>query len=231
MKMKFLAILLVLFGFLLRVWRSEELAGFDFDGERAAFWIRDLILFHKISLIGQEISLGGIFIGPFFYFFLTPFYYFWKMDPVAASIGVSLVSIFTMILIYKVGTRLFGQKTGLLALFLYAVSFRLNYYDRTTAPSNLIMICSLTVLYILTGEITRFRGLLLGAVLGLTFSVHPTAVLLLPIVLTFFLWNKKKFSGKILITVLGLMLFIWPLIIFDLRHEFIGDIGSKIIGG
>ncbi|MCL4397671.1 glycosyltransferase family 39 protein [Patescibacteria group bacterium] len=181
----------------------------DFDQDVAAWWIKQFLVDHKISLIGQEISVGGIYIAPLFFYFLSIFYFVFRMDPLAANIAVSLISVITMVLIYKVAKLLFDEKVAVIALIIYAFSFQINFYDRTTAPSNLIMLLSLTVLYLLLNK----KGLLLGPVLGLTLSVSPAAMVLIP--QSLFFHFKKKF-----IILAIIVLFAFPLIFFDIRHNF-----------
>lgn len=214
-------VFLLVVGFVLRTWKLEELAGFDYDGEKAAFWIWDLIVDHKLSLIGQEISTGGVFIGPLYYYLLSPFYFLLGMDPIAANVVVSLISTLAMILVYKVGAMLFSRSVGLLALFIYVLSFQINFYDRTTAPSALVMLLALSTIYFLLSKGTLWHYILLGLTLGLTFSVHPTAALLLPMTLSYWrVWKKKVAVKNILAFALALLFLLFPLLAFDLRHGF-----------
>lgn len=210
---------LVLAGFLLRIYNLENWASFDYDQKIASWWIKSLLVDHKFSLVGQEVSLGGIFIGPFYYYFLAPFYWLSKLDPIAGNIAVSLVSIFTLILIYKVGTLMFNPKVGIIALFLYAFSSQVNFYDRTTAPSNLLMILSLLTVYFLIEKREHLmKWLGLGIIGGISFSVHPTAMFLIPQT-TLFLLIKKKINRFFLIVIILTVFGLLPLVIFDFRHE------------
>ena len=90
MKKNYILLLTLAFGLFLRIYRLEELAGFDFDQEKAAFWIRDFLIHGKISLIGQEISTGGIFIGPLYFYLLSPFYFLLNMRMPKFSEDISI---------------------------------------------------------------------------------------------------------------------------------------------
>ena len=68
-----LAIIIIL-GTILRAANLEKAAAFNYDQEVAAFWLKNLLVDHKFSLIGQEISVGGVYIAPFFYYLMAPFY-------------------------------------------------------------------------------------------------------------------------------------------------------------
>lgn len=208
-QMKRWVFLIILAGFILRIYHLEKLAGMDFDQDIAAWWIKSFLIDHKFSLIGQEISIGGIYIAPLYFYFLSVFYFFFRMDPLAANIAVSLVSVLTMLLVYKIARLLFDRRTAIIALIIYAFSYQINFYDRTTAPSNLIMPLSLTVLYL----ILKKRSLLLAPVLGLTFSASPAAALLIPQALFF------RFKQKLAVFAI-ILLFVSPLLFFDFRHDF-----------
>ncbi len=206
---RLLVLVIIFAGFFLRIYNLEKLAGLDYDQDISAWWIKQFLIDKKFSLIGQEISLGRIFIVPFYYYLLAPFYLIFKLDPIAANIFVSLVSLVSMYLIYRVGTILFNQSTGLIALLIYAFSSQINFYDRTTAPSSLIILLSLSSLYFLLTK----RDLWLAPVLGVTFSVSPAAILL--IFQTFFFRFKKKIVSLVIIFFMAS-----PLLFFDLRHDF-----------
>ncbi|MCL4390463.1 MAG: glycosyltransferase family 39 protein [Patescibacteria group bacterium] len=209
---------LIIFGLALRFYQLQTRAGFDFDQETAAWWVRDLLVNHKFSLIGQEISVGGVFIGPAFYYLLAVFYALFRFDPVAGNVMVTVVAGATMLMVYLAARRLFDQKTALLSLFLYAISSSLIFYDRTVAPSNLIMLLSVAALYFLL----RQSYFWLGVITGLSFSVHPTAVLLLPII---FLYKIKITKRQLSLFTIPVLLLVSPLIIFDLRHQFLNILG------
>lgn len=213
----YLLILIILLGLALRIWQLEKRAVFDFDQEIAAWWVKGLLIDHKFSLIGQELSVGGVFSAPFFFYLLAPFYFLFNLNPIAGNVFVSLVSVATIVMVYKLGKTLFSKSVGLFAALLYAVHSGINLYDRVVAQSNLVMFVSVSVFYLLVQKNKRWwQYLLLGLALGLTFSVHPTAVLLIPIVLIYL--GKRKELPWVVVPILLLLL---PLIIFDLRHHFL----------
>lgn len=215
-----MALLIILLGLLLRCWDLEKFAGFDYDQEIAAFWVWELIVNKKFSSIGQEISVGGVFIGPFFYYFLAPFYFLANLYPLGGNIFMILISLLNMVTIYLLAKRVFNHVIALLSIFLYAVHPGIIALDRTVAPSGMIILLSSFTALIVSLEVRRFwHYLLLGIALGLTFSVHPTAVILIPVVAVY-LWIKrvKIRRVEILAIVLPLVIMLFPLIWFDFRH-------------
>ncbi len=221
-----LPLLVILLGLALRFYHLENVSGFDYDQETAAWWVKSLLVDHKISAIGQEISVGGIHIGPWYYYLLSLFYWLFKLDPLAASVMTTLFSVLTMILVYRVGRALFNRQTALLSLLIYALSYRVIFYDHTTSPSNFSMLLSLLLLY---SVIQVHKGKLIWVVVlafasGLAFSVHPTVVLLIPSAI-FLILNTlrgKRLANKVLLmlSVLVFLLVISPLLIFEVRHGY-----------
>lgn len=145
-KKRFLVPAIIVFGFFLRVWRLRELMGFDYDQEVAALAVNQILSGH-LTLIGQEISIGGIFIGPGYYYLLSIFYFLFQGDPIGIGIMVATISLATMFALYKVTKELTNTPTAITALLIYATSSQINFYDRTTAPSNLIMLSSLLAIF------------------------------------------------------------------------------------
>lgn len=222
-KYKLVLFLIIGLGVILRLFKLEWWAGFDFDQETAAWWVKSFLVDKKLSLVGQETSVQGIFIGPLYYYFLSLFYFIFNFDPLGASVMTTIISIFTICLIYSVGKDLFGIKVGLMAAFLYSISFKINFYDRTTAPSNFIMWVAVLIFWFtikLKFKINYLMGLSL--LFGLALSVHPTLLFLMPAVLFYFFKNGNFKSYKIsLFSCILFILFLMPILIFEFRHGFL----------
>ena len=60
--------------FVLRIYRINDLLAFHFDQGRDALVIWDLWHNGKPFLIGPVTGLTGIFLGPFYYYLISPFY-------------------------------------------------------------------------------------------------------------------------------------------------------------
>ena len=84
--------------FLIRVYRLDELLGFYFDQGRDALTIRDLIVNHKLFLIGPTTGIEGIFLGPLYYFTLLPWYWLGSGDPVFPAIYLSATTVLALFL-------------------------------------------------------------------------------------------------------------------------------------
>jgi len=75
-------IAIILFAFLLRVYRINDLLGFYYDQGRDALVVWDLIHNGKFFLIGPTTGIAGIFRGPYYYYLITPFYLLGRGNPI-----------------------------------------------------------------------------------------------------------------------------------------------------
>lgn len=228
-KEKLLVILLISIGFFLRIWRLRELMGFDYDQEVAAFAVKQ-ILSGKLTLIGQQTSVGGVFIGPGYYYLLAFFYWIFAMDPIGIGVMVALISIATMAFLFVLTKNIFGKETALISLVLYATNSKINFFDRTTAPSNPVMLITLITLFLLwqirKGK-TWLTPLVIAATAAASIHLHPSAAVLLPLIIIVWIFWKIPRPSRASITKSALVGFviISPLLLFDLRHEFLNTKG------
>lgn len=228
-KEKILLIFLIGLGFFLRVFRLRELMGFDYDQEVAALAVKS-ILSGKLTLIGQEISIGGVFIGPIYYYLLSFVYWVFRMDPIGAGVMVAIFSISTMLLLFLLTKELFNKSTAFLALLIFATNSQINFYDRTTAPSNLVLPITLLILYLLLkirqGNIKLFSFLALILSTSII-HFHPILISLIP--LSAILWKywrlPKPSNFQILASLFAIVIVASPLLLFDLRHNFLNTKG------
>ena len=65
-----LILIILLFAFILRIYRIGDLLDFHYDQGRDALIIWELIKNHKFFLIGPVTGLEGVFLGPFYYYLM-----------------------------------------------------------------------------------------------------------------------------------------------------------------
>lgn len=218
-------ILLAIFvaALLLRTFKAKELFLYAHDNDLLGWMIKDIVVNHHFRLIGQQTSTLGIFIGPFFYYFMAPFYLLTKMDPIGGFYGITVLGVLSVGSIYFVFSKLHGTRSGLIATFMYAVSFYMIFNDREVVPTMMVMMWTVwfyyTINLFLKGEKKAY--LILGVLIGFIWQMNMALVLLMPLVpLTIWL-SKKRIS--LLYSALGILTLLVtsvPLILFELRHNF-----------
>lgn len=217
---------LIFFLLLLKFSQFPNWFGFDYDQEINAEIARS-ILSGKPVLIGPETSVGGLYVGPIFNYFLSLFFLIGHMNPVW-SIGANIfIALLTMIALFVIAKKIFGRRAAFLALIIYGFSFELTKYDRILWNPTPMPLVSLLLLYFLFRflQTKSLIYLLLSAVsLGIAFQLHFTALFLaIFFFLSLFIFSRKVFfNWKSLLIISGtLLIFFSPLILFDARHGYL----------
>lgn len=245
----FLCLVAILTVFL-RFYNLEKRFYFEWDQERDAYVVYDLLVHHKPTLIGpsQASEQYGFFLGPWYYYILTPFYVLTGLDPIGAGIFSGVVSLavaavtatlFSLFWLCKFGhLKKIGYAFGLLLVTIFMLpDWRSRYaFNAGLIPvtSGLFFVCLFCLLEhkeIVKTKIAFFHLLgrpaiaipLLFLLFGLSIHSHFSGIFLsLPLV--FILRELRKERGVVKASLLGVLLFagtFLPLVIFDLRHNFL----------
>jgi len=215
-----------LLGAFLRFWQLKSKSVFDFDQETLAWSAKRIVIDKRPTLIGMKAGPADIFIGPGMYYVYALVYFFSQMNPLGANIFAVLIGLVTSIVIFYVGQALFGTSEALIAAFIYSFSFTINDFDQRAwllAPLMTFSLLFLLFCYLGAKKKDKKFLYLVFFILGFSLHSHFSAFFFLFIFLLYFFWLcplKLKFKD-ILLCGLILFFFFLPLIIFDLRHDFL----------
>jgi hypothetical protein len=221
-----IAILLpiVLVGLFLRVHKLSSMVGFDFDQEYAAMFADTILKVFPVQMIGQGLSVPGLFMGPFYFYYLVPFFALTHLHPIGGYIGSIALGLSGIVLSYVLLKHVFGQATAILGSFLLSVLLLYIQYDWAMAPTYSsigIVILTWFCLYAYWHKHMQFLPVL-AFIFGMFTSFHP---ILFPFYLVFFVLVliKRKFpSIKIfLFSVLCFLLPLTPLLMFEYFRHFL----------
>jgi len=210
-----LLILLFSFFVFLRFYDLENKSTFTWDQVDNAWAAKTIIDDGRLPLVGMQVrGATGFYIGPLYYYFITPFYYLTNLDPVAAGIIAGITAIFSFIIFAVIIRKLFSFNTALVSLFFLTFSWNLISIDRVQWPVNLIPPISLIIFFspykIIKGKEKYI--ILLSIATGVMFHIHFTAVLfpiLILFCLPFFPRNRETLKYS-LISILIFILFLVP---------------------
>lgn len=207
----------------LRFYNLENKVGFNWDQEDTAFTLKKIIVDKKLTLIGTQTSEGGLFMGPLYYYFFVPFFLLFKMDPIAGPVAVSLVGVLTTLLMFFVGKKLFEERVGILASFIYATSYFIISFDQIVWQANFMMLFSLLILLAIffIKEKKKLAYVSLALFLSLSLHGHFSAIFLfvdIILVWLFFPSLRPNIKNLSIIFLFSLISFL-PLIIFNFRHQ------------
>ncbi len=136
---------IVLLGGYLRLYRIADYLTFLGDEGRDVLIVKRMIVDGKWTLLGPTASVGGFYMGPIYYYFMLPFLWASKLDPVGPAIMVALVGIATIYLLYKFCSELFGRFVGISAAALYALSPLVISYSRSSWNPNIVPFFSIAL--------------------------------------------------------------------------------------
>lgn len=235
MKRKFHLLLLagiLIFAGFLRIYKISDYMTFLGDEGRDVL-VAYNILHGQFTLLGPTSSVGGFFLGPIYYYFMTPFLWLFNYDPVGPAVMVALFGVATVWLVYKIGSEFFDKKTGLIAAFLYSISPLVIAYSRSSWNPNLMPFFSLLNLYILYKAIKRnniFLFIFSGILFGITMQLHYVALFLVVILVVYIAFARTLFSREknFLVNIIynyalffiGFIVGISPFLAFEVRHGF-----------
>lgn len=224
-----LLLIIIIIASILRFYNINKLEFFTHDQSRDALFVKRIIVDHEFRLIGTQTSLPGMYLPPFYYYTIALFLWLFKLNPVGIDFYSASVGVLSVILIYFVSNKIFGKPSGIFSAGLLAVSpLIVEITRRSWNPNTLpfFILLSFYFIYCYFKE-RKTKDFLLGiGFYGYCLSLHFGAWTLFPLIcfiILHFFWIKsgrERFKGAI-VGVLLLLLFICPLIFFELRHNFL----------
>ncbi len=181
---------------------------FGYDQARDAYNALEIVHGH-LKIFGPPASQPGLFHGAFYYYVLSPFYLIGRGSPIIAAYGVALVNALGVLLVFCIGFLLSKNiKVGLLASFLFAISFESTQYA-TWLSNPTLGIITVPLLYLgLWMWVTKKKnfGPIIAA-LGLGLSIQSEIFLVYHIVpLLIWLWVTRKNITRRQLGIFGLVL-------------------------
>ncbi len=197
----FILFAIFLFAYFLRVmYLPQNILTFGYDQARDAV-ISQQILKGDIKIQGPPASTPGLYHGVFYYYLLAPAYVFGQ-NPVNAAYWIALLNAATVLIVFYLGFLMTKKVwVGILASFLFAISFEATQYA-TWLSNPTIGIWTVPLMYLglwlWINPSPRLRGIApaLTAV-GLGLSIQAEIFLAYHIVpLAIWLWSGRKNINK-----------------------------------
>lgn len=226
-----MAFILCGIGAFLRLYRLNEFITFLGDEGRDAIIIKRLITLEHAPAIGAPTSVGQVYLGPFYYYFIAPWLWFFNYNPLGLAVGVAFFSSLFIVIIFFALRDLFDKKRALIATFLITFSSVLIDFSRFSWNPNLLPLFSFLTLYFFIKALQKKRMLyffIFGMMFSFALQLHYLSLLFIPpffITLIICIFEEKQnrcqyISGSIR-AIISFLIFSSPLIIFDLRHQFL----------
>lgn len=210
----------------LRFFRLRDYIIFLGDQGRDVLVIKKMLIDGKMTLLGPVASVGGFYLGPIYYYFISPFLLLFKYDPIGPAVFIALTGVFTTWFVYFFAKKNFSSWVALLAEFFYAVSPILVRYNRFSWNPNLVPFFSILLLATVveaTEKQNWKKSLEIGIILGILFQLHYLAFIFAPtIAVLLILANGKNWLISVkqgVGIIFGLIIGWLPFILYEIRHQ------------
>lgn len=199
---------------------------FDWDQERDANAVQTILKDHKPLLIGPRImNDSGFMLGPYFFYLLAPFYLLVNFHPYAIIVLVAIYYLAFFILSFLTIKKSINEKTAIIFCCIWGLLPLAINID--TMAWNPLLVPLFMILFInyLSMEPSFKLGFwfVFGLIIGLAINMHVQLAILIPWFFFYFA-NKKELKTSVryfTFVGLGILVTLLPLIIFDLRHNWI----------
>ncbi len=199
--------------------------GFGWDQERDA-WAVANILAGKMTLLGPRVQgPAGFFLPPYFFYLLAPFYALNHSNTFATVSFIVFWAITFFVGSYLIISRVFGRRTALFFLALWAinplaVSIDTISWNPVLVPGFFILLIYLVYLYFIKPSVRNifFAGIVFG--LGLSFHLQFLFIVPFFIPLAIEVVKNKRFKDLVGFGIGSTLPFL-PILFFDLRHNFL----------
>lgn len=221
---------LIVAGIFLRLYRIQDFVTFLGDQGRDALIVKDIVTLKNFPAIGAPSSIGQIYLGPFYYYLITPFLLFAFFNPIGLAVGVALMSIVGLIYSYKIIKKEINTFTAIVFLALQVFCFTLIDLSRFSWNPNLLPIFAFLSLYFFYEFIKHkklWASIAFGSFLSFSIQLHYLAALsFIPIIVLlvyeFFIHEHKiNLFKKLIPAAISFVVFLSPLILFDIKYNFL----------
>lgn len=225
LKKNWLLISILIIGAFLRLYKIDGYMTFLGDEGRDVIIVRNLLVNADPILIGPGTSVGGMYLGPLYYYFMAPFLLLANFSPVGPAVGVALLGVATIYLVYLAGFEWFSKTAGLISSALFAISPTVITFSHSSWNPNIMPFFSLLSVYSIWKVWAKkeYTWLIVCAVsFASVLQSHYLGLLLAPVV--FIYWFLSRVPRRYTIIAILIFLFLMsPLLAFDIRHDWMNS--------
>jgi len=202
-------ILIIALAIFLRFYNLQNTFMFQGDQGRDALIVANIFKEKDPVFIGPVTSIGNMYLGPFYYYFMLPFLYLSYPNPIGPVYAVAALSVITVVLIYLISKKIFNQKVAVLATapFFSLLMFYFTYLAFKKDSRYWLLVSLMFSILIQLHYVTllSFAGAFIVFVLDLKKKIKQQ--------------NSKKLLQSVFLAILIFILSLTPLILFDYKHD------------
>lgn len=225
--------LILFIGSILRLYRLPETMQFLGDQGRDALIARAILIDHDPAFIGPVTSVGNMYLGPLYYYFMVFPLMLSYPSPVGPAIAVAVIGIITLALIYILGREMIGKRAAMLAMVLYCISPIVVSGVRFSWNPNIVPFFSLILVWAIWKTLHKDYNywIVAGLCVAALFQLHYIALILIGAIGLIWIYElilqirqKRIESEFIRGSLLAMIIFglsLTPLFLFDLKHDWL----------
>jgi len=232
-------LLLVVASFL-RLWNLPLNLLFLGDQGRDALIVSKIFTENDLVFIGPVTSVGNMYLGPFYYYFMLPFLKLSYPSPVGPAYALALLGVLTVFLVYYWGKTLLGRRAAVIAAALYTVSATVITYTRFSWNPNPAPLVALAMIFATykAWKVNAWYWVVVAAGFSIIIQLHYLALLsaggagLIWLLQLKENWNRDSHTTpvavnlkrQLLATAIGgliLLASLTPLFLFDSKHDWL----------
>lgn len=224
-----LLILILSLALIFRLYRVGATMTFLEDEGRDLLIVNRMIETGRPVLLGPQTSTGNMYLGPLYYYLITPSLFLAGMNPVGPAIFIALSGVLTAYLLYYLGKKWFGDTAGYVASSMFALLPLGVMVTRGSWNPNLVPVVTVLMLLvydtIVYGKATIKTWFSYGLLIGVMIQLHYMALVYCGILSISIVWNKRSELLKVikgaLIAFVGVLVMLLPFIVFEIRNDWV----------
>jgi 4-amino-4-deoxy-L-arabinose transferase-like glycosyltransferase len=226
----------IIFGILvvaafLRLYNIPNTVQFLGDQGRDALIVAKIFKELNPVFIGPVTSIGNMYLGPLYYYFMLPFLMFTYPSPMGPVYAVALLGVLTVFLMYYLGKKIVNEKAALWGSALFGLSAVAAHNTRFSWNPNPAPIVSLFMMYFTYKAFKKDTRYWIGVTICFAILIQLHYLTLLSGAGFGAIWiyqiikkynNKKPIKKMLVSTLIGVLVFfasLTPLMLFDLKHD------------
>lgn len=233
-------VLILAVAFFLRFYNLTDNYMFQGDQGRDALVVSNVFKNKDLVFIGPVTSIGNMYLGPFYYYFMLPFLFISYPNPIGPVYAIAALSVITVALIFLITKKMFNLKMAILATLFFALShstIQLARFSWNPNPAPFFSILMFYFTYLAVKKSSRY-WLLVSLMFSILVQLHYVTLLSFlgaTLIFLFELIKKiklKKSKQLIKNGILAIMIFLFsltPLLLFDFKHNWPNALALKNI--
>jgi len=216
------SVILIFVAIFLRLYHLSARAPFDWDQNRDYQVISEISRGKPILIGPVAKGEGGFFLGPLYYYLATPAFILSNGNPISLPITSVVLDVLALVAILSLLPQVWCRRTSIVLGSIWTYSFFAIEASHVSWNVALLPLYSILLIYFATCKsYSRMQNLLFGILLGLSWHVHASLIPLIPLFVIILFLFKRLGWRELPILIFGYILSLSPLILFDLRHNFL----------